>query len=93
MKINFNNKLFFIALLTGFIFLLSGKSAYAYLEPGTSSFLMQIVAAAIISSLFMIRKISAFFAGIFKTEKRENLKDKQNGEDFKPAVEGEKSEK
>lgn len=93
MKVNFNDKLFFIALLTGFIFLLSGKSAYAYLEPGTSSFLMQIVAAAIISSLFVIRKISAFFAGIFKTGKRDTLKEKQSREDLQPAVEGEKSEK
>lgn len=66
MKVNFNNQFYFIIYITVFISLLSCKIAYAYLEPGTSAFLLQIIAASIISCLFFIKKISAFFTGIFK---------------------------
>ncbi len=68
----------FITLLA-FIMLVLTKNAYSYLDPGTGSYLIQILAAAIFGSLFAIKmfwgKIKEFFntksSGKNKNEKSE----------------------
>lgn len=47
--------------------------AYAYLDPGTGSYVLQIVIAGIVSALFTIkmfwRRIVDFFSNLFKGKK------------------------
>jgi hypothetical protein len=55
-----------------YIFVLSGD-AYAYLDPGTGSYVLQIVIAGIVSALFTIkmfwRRLVDFFSNLFKGKK------------------------
>jgi len=48
-------------------------NAYAYLDPGTGSYVLQIVIAGIVSALFTIkmcwRRIVDFFSHLFKGKK------------------------
>jgi hypothetical protein len=47
--------------------------AYAYLDPGTGSYVLQVAIAGIISVLFILkifwRRVVAFFSGLFKGKK------------------------
>jgi len=47
--------------------------AYAYLDPGTGSYVLQIVIAGIVSALFTIkmcwRRVVDFFSNLFKGKK------------------------
>jgi len=49
------------------------SNAYAYLDPGTGSYVLQIVIAGIVSSLFTIkifwRRVVDFFTNLFKGKK------------------------
>jgi len=55
-----------------FFMLVLVKNAYSYLDPGTGSYLIQILAAALFGSLFVIKifwtKIKLFFKGTKKDE-------------------------
>lgn len=48
------------------------QNAYAYLDPGTGSYILQMLIAAIVGGLFVIKiyfhKIKAFFKGVFFKE-------------------------
>jgi hypothetical protein len=67
-----------------FLFLIiSTKPVYAYLDPGTGSFILQILAASALGALFAIktfwRSIISFFRGIFsKKNKTDTSKKKGN---------------
>jgi len=68
-----------------FLFLIiSTKPAHAYLDPGTGSFILQILAASALGGLFAIktfwRSITGFFSGIFSRKNNTNpSKKKTNG--------------
>ena len=45
-----------IALVLVILYLISVKNTYAYIDPGSGSYLLQIVAAGLLSSIFIIKK-------------------------------------
>jgi flagellar biosynthesis protein FliQ len=55
------------------LLLASAYDAHAYLDPGTGSYVLQIVIAGIVSALFTLkmfwRRIVDFFSGLFKGKK------------------------
>ena len=62
-------------LLLGIFFLVfSTKDAHAYLDPGTGSFILQVVAAGALGGLFAVktfwRNIVTFFSGVFSKNKK-----------------------
>lgn len=77
-------KLSYIFLTTLFVFVLSTKAAYAYLDPGTGSFILQILAAGALGGLFALktfwRQIIDFLRRIFskKTKKQTPVKKQEN---------------
>ena len=68
-----------------FLFLIiSTKTAHAYLDPGTGSFIIQILAASALGGLFAIktfwRNITGFLSNIFSSKNNTNpSKKKTNG--------------
>lgn len=70
-------KVFFLLLL----FFLTAKSAYAYLDPGSGSFIIQIVIGAFLGGLvttkIYYRKIKTTVSNILR--KRQNNNHKNNG--------------
>lgn len=52
--------------------------AYAYLDPGTGSYVLQIAIAGIVSGLFILkifwRRVVDFFSGLFKGKKENDQK-------------------
>ena len=50
-------------------FLLFPANAYAYLDPGTGSYILQLALAALVGALFAVRlfwgRIKSFFKGLF----------------------------
>ena len=67
-------KLSNIFLTSLFVFVLSTKSAHAYLDPGTGSFILQVVAAGALGGLFAVktfwRNIVTFFSGVLSKNKK-----------------------
>lgn len=61
------------------IFIYFSNPAQAYLDPGTGSFLFQIIVGGVLSALFAIklyfRKIKSFFSKKVKPEKNEQPKE------------------
>lgn len=61
------------------IFIYFSHPAQAYLDPGTGSFLFQIIVGGVLSALFAIklyfRKIKSFFSKKVKTPKNEQPKE------------------
>lgn len=55
------NKLFWISLI--FFFVVFVKDAYAYLDPGTGSYFLQLFIAGLLGSLFFIK---TFWRGILR---------------------------
>jgi hypothetical protein len=60
-----------------FVFLFSGifaQKAYAYLDPGTGSYIFQLIIAAAIGGLFVIKlfwtRIAPFFKNLFSRRKK-----------------------
>ena len=51
------------------VFLALSSPAQAYLDPGTGSYVLQVLAAALFASLFALRlfwgRVKAFFSGLF----------------------------
>ena len=58
-----------IALLLNFSVFLIPEPAFAYLDPGTGSYIFQVLVATLIGGLFTIKmywqKIKDFFGGLF----------------------------
>lgn len=59
------------------ICLIMPKKAYAYLDPGSNSYLFQIAIASLLGIIFTIktffRRILFFFKKLFKHENKENF--------------------
>ena len=69
--------LFKIVYATLVAFLVLSQNAFAYLDPGTGSYVLQIAFAVLFGALFMLKtfweKVKTFFYGIFsKKEKNDN---------------------
>jgi hypothetical protein len=58
--------------------LLAPSASYAYLDPGTGSYILQMAMAAVLGSLFAIKmfwkRIVAFFKGLSSGSKNEETK-------------------
>lgn len=54
--------------------IICAPSAYSYLDPGTGSYVLQLLAAAVFGGLFVLKmfwsRIKGFFAGIFSRDKK-----------------------
>jgi len=65
----------FNTLFVGLFFVMLTKSANAYIDPGTGSFLFQLIAGVFLGGLFTIKlyykKIKLFFVKIFKKDRDE----------------------
>ena len=79
----FNNTKLHLVLLLGVMVLIFPTRAHAYLDPGTGSYILQIVAAAIFGSLFFLktfwRQIKEFvekLLGKGKKSEKDSKKDK-----------------
>lgn len=78
-------KISYIFLTVLFVFVLATKSAYAYLDPGTGSFILQVLAAGALGGLFAVktfwRQITDFLRRIFskKPNKQTSVKKQKNG--------------
>lgn len=61
------NKMMFI--IFGLFFLMFPRAAHAYLDPGTGSYMLQIILAAIVGLAYTIKiywtKVKAFFINLF----------------------------
>jgi hypothetical protein len=59
--------------MLGFLFFISPQKAYAYLDPGTGSFILQVLIASLLGGVFAIKmfwsKIKAFFANLISKRK------------------------
>jgi hypothetical protein len=68
------NAIFPLLLVASIIFALP-RNAHAYLDPGTGSYVFQILTAVFIGAIFSIKvffkNIKAFFYGIFKIKPSE----------------------
>ena len=69
------NRVFITSALAFFVILLTRQNAYAYLDPGTGSYVLQAAIAAVIGATFAVkmywRRIKAFFSGLL-TKKRKD---------------------
>ncbi len=68
------------SLLTAGLFLILPQSAYAYLDPGAGSYILQMIAATLFVGLFAVKnfwkQIKNFFSRLFsKKDEKENTKD------------------
>ena len=58
----------------GLFFFVFPQKAYAYLDPGTGSFILQLVIAALLGGLFAVKifwnKIKIFFRNLFRRWKK-----------------------
>ena len=63
-----------IIILSLIFFVVSTQSTYAYLDPGTGSFILQVVAAGALGGLFAIKtfwgNITTFFSNILSKNKK-----------------------
>ena len=77
----------YLKLITFIFFIISiclifSQKAYAYIDPGTGSYIFQIVIASAVGLLFALKlywlKIKTFFAGLFlKKKKTDEIIDQQ----------------
>ncbi|OGG04345.1 hypothetical protein A2W14_07085 [Candidatus Gottesmanbacteria bacterium RBG_16_37_8] len=68
-------------ILAGLFFLLIfPKKVYAYIDPGTGSFLFQIIAATLLTLLISARKVVSFFHTLYQKlfSRRKNSNDKSS---------------
>lgn len=72
---SFQPTVFSVAVLTlaGFLFII--KPAHAYIDPGTGSFLLQLLIGAVLGATFMLKafwgKIKVWFAATFAKKQGE----------------------
>ena len=68
-----SNSMISMAFIFVFIYVIMPQKAYAYLDPGTGSYFLQVFLAALFGALFALKifwkKISVFLKGIFNKPK------------------------
>lgn len=74
---------FFIFAYLGFLFLIFAKRTYAYLDPGTGSYLFQVLIAGFVGGAFFIKtfwkNISNFVTSLFSKKETSSAKKKKDG--------------
>lgn len=65
------------AVLAGLLILIHTHEAHAYIDPGTGSYVLQVIIGGLVGALFVVkvywRRIKAFFSSLFLTaEEKEN---------------------
>lgn len=64
-------------ILIYFICLVSPRAAYAYLDPGTGSYILQLAIAALLGGSVMIKiywkKIRTYLANLFSKKRKDNV--------------------
>lgn len=79
LKISVIAKLVLLLILGQVVF---PQASYAYLDPGTGSYLIQILGASLFAGLYMVKRfwtdIKNFFALLFSRSKKEKSKDKSH---------------
>lgn len=74
---------FFVFVYLGFLFLIFAKSTYAYLDPGTGSYLFQVLIAGFVGGAFFIKSfwknISNFVTSLFSKKETSSAKKKKDG--------------
>jgi|GEM_PF-398236 len=69
-----------------FLFFIFARSAQAYVDPGTGSYIFQLLAAGLLSSLFFIktfiRSVKSFFRKIFSAREKEKVAVVENNIDL-----------
>jgi len=60
-----------VILFTFTAILMEAKPSYAYLDPGTGSFALQMLIASVVGGLFFIKKMWVKIKGIFSTKKND----------------------
>jgi hypothetical protein len=67
------------AALAGFLFLVFTKEAHAYLDPGTGSYLLQLLIAGLLGLSLLVklfwRNIRTWVVGLFSRSEREKQRD------------------
>jgi hypothetical protein len=70
-------KSFFMLILSLVCFMTFSKNSYAYLDPGTGSYLVQILIASFFGAAFTLkiywRNVKAWFASLGKNKKKESV--------------------
>ncbi len=66
------------AIILCFALLILPNTAHAYLDPGTGSYILQLLAAGIFAGLFAVKifwqKIRSFFSALFSKSEKEQTK-------------------
>ena len=66
-------KIMKVVLIVSLFYLVFPQKAYAYLDPATGSYVLQIIIAALVGGLFLIKqyysKIKRFFKNLFSSSK------------------------
>ncbi len=61
--------------IVGLLIVALGRDAYAYLDPGTASYVVQMIIAGVVGALFVIKlywvKLRLFIVGLFRRPKPE----------------------
>jgi hypothetical protein len=69
-----------------FLFFIFARPAQAYVDPGTGSYIFQLLAAGLLSSLFFIktfvRSVKSFFRKIFFAREKEKVATIKNNTDL-----------
>ena len=65
-----------IVFFINIIILLQASPSYAYLDPGTGSFALQMLIASVVGGLFFLKRMWAKIKGIFSTKKCEKSDEK-----------------
>lgn len=57
------------------LFLIFARDAHAYIDPGTGSYILQLIIAGLVGALFVVKvywkKIKAFFSNLFLKEQEQ----------------------
>ncbi|HEX7456434.1 MAG TPA: hypothetical protein VF303_03130 [Candidatus Nanoarchaeia archaeon] len=73
-----------VSILTLIFFVVFTKEAYAYLDPGTGSYILQLLVAGALGGLFAIktfwRQLVSFLTNLFSKKKRVRIRKKKNGQ-------------
>ena len=66
-----------VAVLLSLFYLVSPQRAYAYLDPGTGSYILQLAIALLLGGSFAIkiywRKIKTYFANLFSKKQKDDV--------------------
>ncbi len=74
----------YLILFTALCWITFAKDVYAYIDPATGSYILQLLIAGLLGGLFAIKlfwtKIKTFFAKVFSADKNDEEKINESGE-------------